>query len=139
MARWNTARISTLILHYKSQSQMKTTFVIIAAFPCVLVLAAEPSAAQSNTQERLTQPAAQDTLLSEPAISDTTKSARIFLDKVEVLGTVAKPQALFILPGNDPTVDGLTIDRSFFKEIFRQVEWEGNRKYTRRSKARLPW
>ncbi|RMD87923.1 MAG: hypothetical protein D6813_12885 [Calditrichaeota bacterium] len=50
------------------------------------------------------------------------KQLKIFLDKIEILGRVEKPQTVFILPGNDPTVDDITIDRSFFKQIFRPVE-----------------
>lgn len=64
-----------------------------------------------------------DTAISEPVLSDSSQSARIFLDRIEVLGAIAKPQALFIVPGNDPEVEGLQIDRSFFVDIFRPVEW----------------
>jgi len=85
------------------------------------------------------QPVPADSIITEPSISDTTKSARVFLDKIEVFGTVAKPQALFILPGADPTVDGLTIDRSFFKEIFRPVGWVEFKKKSQPARTRLRW
>lgn len=49
---------------------------------------------------------------------------RIFLDKIEILGKIEKPQTVFILPGKDPMVDDIEIDRSFFKEIFRPVEYD---------------
>ncbi|MDW7680473.1 MAG: hypothetical protein SCK70_07895, partial [bacterium] len=41
---------------------------------------------------------------------------------VEIYGKLAKPQAVFIIPGSDPKVDGLKIDRKFFDLIFRNVE-----------------
>jgi len=82
---------------------------------------------------------ADTTAIAEPVITDTTRSARIFLDKIEVLGTLAKPQALFILPGSDPTVDGLRIDRSFFREIFRPVEFEKLKHEARPARRRLQW
>jgi hypothetical protein len=49
-------------------------------------------------------------------------SANIFLDSIEIQGRVEKPQTVFILPGKDPEVDSIQIDRSFFPEIFRKVE-----------------
>lgn len=83
--------------------------------------------------------AAPDTL-PEPVIDENGKNVRVFLDKVEVLGSIAKPQALFIVPGSDPKVDGIQIDRSFFREIFRPMEKERfprtSRKYPR---GQIPW
>lgn len=53
----------------------------------------------------------------------TKKSnVKIFLDKIEILGRIEKPQTVFIIPGKNPTVDDIQIDRSFFKEIFRTIE-----------------
>jgi hypothetical protein len=112
----------------------------LAVFSLLVLVCCAPLAAQEKAAPSVPSKAAgQDVDAIEPAISDTTRNARVFLDKVEVLGTVAKPQALFILPGNDPTVDGLTIDRSFFKEIFRPVEWGGVGKNKKRGKTRLQW
>lgn len=96
--------------------------------------------AQEKDQAKTAQVVKQDSAITgEPAISDTTSSARIFLDKIEVLGTVAKPQALFILPGSDPTIEGLSIDRSFFKEIFRPVQWDDIKRNVRPSREKLRW
>jgi hypothetical protein len=85
------------------------------------------------------QTSAQDTLPA-PVIDESGKNVRIFLDKVEVLGSIAKPQALFIIPGSDPKVDGIQIDRSFFREIFRPMEKDrfprSSRKYPR---GQIPW
>ncbi len=73
---------------------------------------------------------------SEKTTSDSTKRStkkgtghkkqgeKIFLDKVEILGKIEKPQTVFILPGKDPNIDDIQVDRSFFKEIFRPVEFD---------------
>ncbi|NIR50961.1 hypothetical protein GWO43_20280 [candidate division KSB1 bacterium] len=75
------------------------------------------------TQET-TQPAQEDSVRKQPDMNLQEKQERlkIFLDKIEILGRIEKPQTVFILPGNDPAVDDIMIDRSFFKEIFRSVE-----------------
>lgn len=114
---------------------MKKSIYIIA-----LVFTSAPLLAQEKDQVKTAPAATQDSVITaEPSISDTTSSARIFLDKIEVLGTVAKPQALFILPGSDPTIEGLSIDRSFFKEIFRPVQWDDLKKNPRPSREKLRW
>lgn len=78
--------------------------------------------------------------LPEPVIDENAASARMFLDKVEVLGALAKPQALFIIPGQDPKVDGIEIDRSFFREIFRPYEKDYHPANTRRYlKEQVVW
>lgn len=68
------------------------------------------------------------------------QSVKIFLEKIEVLGQVARPQAVFIVPGSDPTVDDIKLDRSFFQEIFRKVERDDLRRRTRRAGGgHIPW
>ncbi len=57
---------------------------------------------------------------NENIISD--KNVKMFLDQIEIYGQIAKPQTVFIIPGTDPRVDGLRIDRHFFSHIFRPVE-----------------
>ncbi len=57
--------------------------------------------------------------------SDNTISSdavKVFVKQVQIYGQIAKPQAVFILPGSDPKVDGLKINRHFFDHIFRDVE-----------------
>jgi len=56
----------------------------------------------------------------EPRISDD--AVKLFLKEMVFYGQIAKPQAVFIIPGTDPRVDGLKIDRHFFSHIFRPVE-----------------
>jgi len=50
------------------------------------------------------------------------KDMKLFLNQIEIYGQIAKPQTVFIIPGTDPRVDGLRIDRHFFTHIFRPVE-----------------
>jgi hypothetical protein len=56
------------------------------------------------------------------AKSTVPDTANIRLDNIEIQGRVEKPQTVFILPGKDPEVDTIQIDRSFFREIFRKLE-----------------
>ncbi len=56
----------------------------------------------------------------EKSISDADE--KLWLKQLEIYGQIAKPQTVFIIPGTDPRVDGLKIDRHFFSHIFRPVE-----------------
>jgi hypothetical protein len=61
-----------------------------------------------------------DTKSDAPKITDD--AMKLFLKEMVFYGQIAKPQAVFIIPGTDPRVDGLKIDRHFFSHIFRPVE-----------------
>jgi hypothetical protein len=119
----------------------RTRLIFFAAviFFAICVIEADSAMAQQQGQQPPAPTAAPDTLPA-PVIDEGGKNVRIFLDKVEVLGSVAKPQALFILPGSDPRVDGIQIDRSFFREIFRPLEKDrcshASQKYPR---GQIPW
>jgi len=122
----------------------RTRLILFAAAIFFAICGIFANSAMAQQQQQLTpqpppQTAAQDTLPA-PVIDEGGKNVRIFLDKVEVLGSVAKPQALFILPGSDPRVDGIQIDRSFFREIFRPMEKDRfprtSPKYPR---GQIPW
>ena len=52
----------------------------------------------------------------------SNEAVKMFIKQVEIYGTLAKPQAVFIFQATDPKVDGLKIDRYFFDYIFRNVE-----------------
>jgi len=52
----------------------------------------------------------------------SNQDIKVFLKQIEIYGQIAKPQTVFIIPGTDPRVDGLRIDRHFFSHIFRPVE-----------------
>ncbi|MDZ7341361.1 MAG: hypothetical protein ONB27_08385 [candidate division KSB1 bacterium] len=74
-----------------------------------------------NHPKTLPLPQQQDSKQSDqPKISDD--AVKMFLKEIEIYGQIAKPQAVFIIPGTDPRVDGLRIERHFFSHIFRPVE-----------------
>ena len=58
-----------------------------------------------------------------PVIGD--EAIKLLLDKIEVSGQLERPQAVFFVPGNDPEIDDIQIERSFFNQIFRPVEKKG--------------
>ena len=108
-----------------------TTFMGVVGLQVAPVVAQNVVPDTSTAATALRAPAMQDTIPA-PVIDENAESSRIFLDKIEVLGTIAKPQALFIIPGRDPSVEGIEADRSFFREIFRPVEQNYHPKNTRR-------
>ena len=69
-------------------------------------------------------PAAKDSVAkqNDAGLEIMKDNTKIFLDKIEILGRIEKPQTVFIITGKDATVNDIEIDRSFFKEIFRPVE-----------------
>ncbi len=98
----------------------------------LLLFSMSPALAQKSTQT------VKDITLrqAERDIKEKSKEVKILLDKIEILGKIDKPQTLFILPGQDPTVDDIRIDRSFFKEIFRPIEKDNIVKIVRRNKTK---
>lgn len=73
-------------------------------------------------------------------MSQSGDRARILLENIDILGSLAKPQAIFIIPGSNPQVDGIQIDRSFFLEIFRPVEKDYfPQRGKRRFRGTIPW
>lgn len=110
-----------------------------------LALAKSATAQEAASQKKETKQSAESTpnqysAIPEPDVEKAGDRAKILLDKIEVLGSLAKPQAIFIIPGSDPQVDDIRIDRSFFMDIFRPVEKDffpqrGRRKF----RATIPW
>jgi hypothetical protein len=95
---------------------MKRFYFLFFILFCLNLYAQETT---DTTQSDSTNTGAQDsTQVKQGAI-------KLFLDKIEVMGHIEKPQAVFIIPGNDPEIDDIQIQRSFFKEIFRPVEKKG--------------
>ena len=45
------------------------------------------------------------------------KTMNVFMKQIEIYGRIAKPQTVFIIPGSDPRVDGIRIERRFFRDI----------------------
>lgn len=101
------------------------------------------TAQEIKTKKNTAQNPPQDGQSQETTIGDG--AIRLFMDKIEVLGRLEKPQAVFIVPGNNPEVDDIRVDRAFFTEIFRPVEKSGRRgsralrKKEERRKDFIPW
>jgi len=75
---------------------------------------------------------------NDPLVED--HQVKIFLDKIEVLGQIDRPQAVYVVLGSDPRIDDIGLDRSFFKEIFRPVDRSSVRKnVTRKSRDYIIW
>ncbi len=87
-------------------------------FVFILMFCSSIALAQTETDTTATQTSA--------PVSDNgdiePENVKLFIDKIEVEGRLEKPQAVFILPGQTPTIDDIQIERSFMKEIFRPVE-----------------
>ncbi len=110
--------------HKMKKLCMISTFIIIQlCISCIFIFAATP---QNNNKQT----------------SINNKTVRTFLDKIEIYGRIAKPQTVFIIPGADPRVDGIRIERRFFSDIFRKVEKSTLRKQKKkeqRNKDHLLW
>ena len=79
---------------------------------------------EATTENAENQPAQEGTSTSEtPNIQEG--EIKILLDKIEVIGELEKPQAVFFVPGTNPEIDDIRIQRSFFNKIFRTVERRG--------------
>ncbi|MBN2355796.1 hypothetical protein JXO59_06760 [candidate division KSB1 bacterium] len=87
----------------------------------LLGLTFAPLRAQESKQQP--QQPEQKQQIEAPEVDD--QSIKLFLDKIEVEGKLEKPQAVFIIPGTNPEIDDIRIERSFFDEIFRPVEKKG--------------
>lgn len=113
----------------------KSLLVLLCYVLCCTLLAAQEKPEhhqQPNQQEEEQRPRVDD------------GSIKLFLEKIQVTGQLEKPQAVFIIPGNNPEIDDIQIDRSFFKKIFRPVEKKGRiiNKPATKSKERhdyIPW
>jgi hypothetical protein len=101
------------------------------------------SSAQDISGEKETQTAVQDSVDEVPEVKD--EAIKLFLDKIEVIGQLEKPQAIYIIPGSNPEIDDIKINRSFFETIFRPVEKKGRTGVTdkiepvKRRKDYIPW
>ncbi|MBN2011580.1 hypothetical protein JW960_19775 [candidate division KSB1 bacterium] len=71
-----------------------------------------------------------------------SKTMNVFMKQIDIYGRLAKPQTVFIIPGTDPRVDGIRIERYFYRDIFRTVEKSTLRKEklkTQRQKDHILW
>ena len=102
---------------------------ILFAIATILILSMPATAgAQSQTKA--------DTIA---AVQDTTQKAeslKLLLDQMEIQGWVDKPQMVYVVPGVNPEVDDIVLERSFIDEILRPLnkdEFERRNKSKRKS------
>ena len=76
----------------------------------------------------------------KPTKGISQKAKKLFLDQIEIRGWVAKPQMVYVIPGVDPKVDDIVIDRSFVDEITKPIDKDSfEKKYAREQKTLIPW
>lgn len=84
---------------------------------------------------------AQDKQVS--AKKDTTRteeSLKILLDQMEIKGWVEKPQMVYVVPGTDPKVDDIVLERSFIDEILLPLDKDKFEKQEVLTKKHvIPW
>ena len=95
---------------------MYTRTVVIFLF----IMMNAVSAQTQTDSTRADSLSASDSLATHPDV--TRDDTRMFIDKIEVKGELEKPQAVFFLPGQTPEIDDISIERSFFNEIFRPID-----------------
>lgn len=124
----------------------KLVAVTVTFFTLSLSYGASLAAAKNAPQDELLPqppPAASkpEEKNGETPVADD--AIKLFLDKIEIMGELEKPQAVFIIPGVDPTIDDIKIDRSFFNEIFRSVEKLEKTRQIKKEETKdlhyLPW
>ncbi len=98
---------------------------IYTVFSLCLLGLTVPTIPVAGQEKKTTAPAADTTAArpQQPQVAPVDDGAvRLLLDKIEIEGRLEKPQAVFIIPGRNPEIDDINIERSFFNEIFRPVE-----------------
>ena len=96
---------------------------LLLSFSPNLTFAQEQKEATAETAENQSAQEGTSTTSETPDIQEG--DVKILLDKIEVIGELEKPQAVFFIPGTNPEIDDIRIQRSFFNKIFRKVERRG--------------
>jgi len=105
---------------------MKRVFLLL------LLLVVALSANDLCSQEKAGKGEADSSASGNFSVKKRKEEVKLFLDKIDILGRIEKPQTAFIVQGKDPSVDEVQIDRSFFREIFRKVEKDDYRRIARK-------
>jgi hypothetical protein len=93
--------------------------IVILLMICGFSISQEKKAEQKQAQTEAIKPS----VPAAPVVDDG--AVKVFLDKIEIEGRLEKPQAVFIIPGTNPEIDDINIERAFFNEIFRPMEKKG--------------
>ncbi|MBN1996529.1 hypothetical protein JW935_03180 [candidate division KSB1 bacterium] len=120
---------------------MKFLTVLMLYFICAVFLFAQEDESKQQSTEALKQISEQQ---EAPEIEDD-ENLKLFLDKIEIVGQLERPQAVFFLQNTPTDIDDINIKRSFFKDIFRPVEKKGrmvtkmSTEPTQDRKDYIPW
>jgi len=113
------------------------SLLICGVFNANIANTPKPEPTKSKPAKKILQQQPQD----ESKISKD--AVKLFIKGVEIHGTIAKPQAIFIISATDPKVDGLKINRHFFDDIFRNVEKSSlkrvRKKQAKKNKDIIQW
>lgn len=103
-------------------------------FPLILIFAIGCFSKEIFAQQKKTNVSAkQDT-------SKKKESFKLMMDAIEVRGWIEKPQTVFVVPGINPEVDDIILDRSFANEILRPLDKDKFEKQkVRKRKTVIPW
>ena len=86
---------------------------------------------------------AQEQNQQKVARQDTTtrkRSIKLFLKQIEVQGWIDRPQMVYVVPGINPEVDDILLDRSFLDEILRPLDKDKfEQQKLVRKKIVIPW
>ncbi len=99
---------------------MTSLFILFSMMGISRAPAATKPIAAALAQPMSTRTA--DTKRQQDDSKISSDAVKLFVKQVEIYGTIAKPQAVFIIQATDPKVDGLKIERHFFDHIFRNVD-----------------
>ena len=69
------------------------------------------------------------------------ESVKILLDKIDVRGWIEKPQMVYVVPGVNPEIDDIVLDRSFLDEIMKPISKEDfeKQKFAKTKRMAIPW
>ena len=81
-----------------------------------------------------------DSTATQPDQTKKEAALRLLLDQIEVKGWIEKPQMVFVVPGVNPEIDDIVLDRSFLNEMMRPLDkdqFEGQKILNQ--KMVIPW
>ena len=109
--------------------KITTTFLIVIVLSIFIIATAK---AQTKTDSVKT------------TVQDSTRKAqnlKLLLDQIEIRGWIERPQIVYVVPGINPKIDDIILERSFIYEILRPLEKNKfeKQKIKKRRRTVIPW
>ena len=109
--------------------KIRTTFLIVIVLSIFIIATAK---AQTKADSVKT------------TVQDSTRKAqnlKLLLDQIEIRGWVERPQIVYVVPGINPKIDDIILERSFIYEILRPLEKDKfeKQKIKKRRRTVIPW